>query len=179
MKRERTYEIVLIGALAGLAGGLAEIAWVGIYATLGGTSAHAVAVAITDTLGLRSGLPTVDFWQGIGIHMAVAALIGMGVVATLRSPWCRFRFAATEALAAIGLLVAIWGFNFFILGPIVSPAFVEMMPLAITFASKTLFGLSAAAVLWAERRLRPDVVGSDESGKRHRQPEHLTGSYSV
>jgi len=163
MKRERTFEIVLIGLLAGFAGGLAEIVWVGIYATLGNTSAYAVAVAITDTLGLRSGLPTVDFWQGVGIHMAVAALIGMVVVAILRSPWYRFRFAATEALAVIGLLVAIWCFNFFVLGPIVSPAFVEMMPLAITFASKSLFGLAAAAVLCTERSLRPDMVGSVES----------------
>ncbi|MDH3234568.1 MAG: hypothetical protein OEQ29_13700 [Alphaproteobacteria bacterium] len=125
-----------------------------------------MAVAVADTLGLGTGNPAVDLWLGIGSHLGLAVLIGIGLTTIIRSRWCRLPSASAEAFAVVGLLVAIWGFNFFILLPVANPAFVQIMPYEITFLSKVLFGVAAAGVLYAERSWRSVLLGWAELGAR-------------
>jgi hypothetical protein len=56
------------------------------------------------------------------------------------------------ALLALG---AIWGLNFFVVLPVVSPAFVHLLPYTVTLASKLMFAVAAVATL---RSMPADVV---------------------
>ena len=47
----------------------------------------------------------------------------------------------------LAALAGVWAINFFVVLPIVSPAFVHMVPYAVSLTSKLLFGVAAAAVL--------------------------------
>mgnify|MGYP001554809963 CR=1 FL=1 len=44
-------------------------------------------------------------------------------------------------------LGAVWSFNFLVVLPLLDPGFLVLLPLAVTLASKLLFGVGAAAVL--------------------------------
>jgi hypothetical protein len=48
-------------------------------------------------------------------------------------------------MAALGALAGIWALNFLVVLPAVNPAFVALMPFAVTLSSKLLFG---AALGW-------------------------------
>ena len=63
--------------------------------------------------------------------------------------------ALLEPLCVVGLLVAVWAINFFILLPLINPGFVTLLPLAASFTSKLLFGSGAALTLWLVERRRP------------------------
>jgi hypothetical protein len=47
----------------------------------------------------------------------------------------------------LAALVGVWAVNFFIALPIISPAFVHLVPYPISLVSKVLFGLAAAEAL--------------------------------
>ena len=47
----------------------------------------------------------------------------------------------------LGALAAVWVINYFIILPVVSPAFVRLLPFAVTLASKLAFGVAAAIAL--------------------------------
>jgi hypothetical protein len=51
-----------------------------------------------------------------------------------------------RAFSAAALAI-VWGFNFFVLLPLISPDFVHLVPYPVSLASKLLFGLAAAEVL--------------------------------
>jgi hypothetical protein len=58
------------------------------------------------------------------------------------------RFAATGPYPfMLAALAGVWATNFFIILPIVSPAFVHMVPYAVSLTFNLLFGLAAAAAL--------------------------------
>jgi hypothetical protein len=59
------------------------------------------------------------------------------------------QFAATKSgfAAVVALLMTVWAINFFVVLPVVNPGFVTVVPLAISFISKTLFGIAAAIML--------------------------------
>ncbi len=145
--------VLAVGLAAGLAGGLAEIGWIGFYDLAGGVSSRAVAGEIAQTLGLGGLAWLSASVTGVLIHMLAAVLLGIALVAVLRLPRRRIADPTVEATVVIGFLAAIWGFNFHLLGPAVAPGFVALLPGSVSLASKLLFGLSAAAVLLAERRL--------------------------
>jgi hypothetical protein len=44
-------------------------------------------------------------------------------------------------------LAMVWAFNFFILLPLIDPAFVALMPYPASLLSKLLFGLAGAVML--------------------------------
>jgi hypothetical protein len=44
-------------------------------------------------------------------------------------------------------LATVWAVNFFVVLPVVSPAFIHMVPYAISLTSKLLFGAAAAEVV--------------------------------
>lgn len=143
--------ILRVGVLAGLAGGAAEVAWVSGYAALTGGSASLVARGVT-----RALFPSIVAmpWApalGLALHMVLAVALGVALVATFSTPllsrlggWPR----STLVVAALG---CVWAFNFLVVLPVLDPGFLTLMPVAVTLASKLLFGAAAAATLRTRR----------------------------
>jgi hypothetical protein len=135
------------GVVAGVAGGLAEIAWVTLYA--GATSADPATVAsgVTTAAGLSALFPAAPVAVGVTVHMALAVTLGIA----LSFGW---RALSSHRLDAVGpfpfmlaALVGIWAVNFFAVLPIISPAFIHLTPYPVSLMSKVLFGLAAAEAL--------------------------------
>jgi hypothetical protein len=140
-------ELVRNGAIAGVAGGLAEIAWVSLYAVLTGADSSAVASGVTAaTIGGSTAAPVT---AGIVIHIFLAVALGMALAFVLRSYW--MRNSLSSYIAAILVLAGVWAVNFLIVLPQLSPGFLELLPYKATLASKLWFALAAT---WAFRRLR-------------------------
>jgi hypothetical protein len=141
--------------LAGLAGGAVEIAWVSLYSSVAGTGAGEVARQVTATaLPFTAG----SEWApalGIGIHMVLSIVLAAAFAATLFGPIAR-RFGATGIfLGGLATLSAVWAVNFFLLLPLLNPGFPLLMPYAVTFISKLLFGAAMSGVLISRRGLLP------------------------
>lgn len=133
------------GAMAGLAGGLAEVVWVSLYAGLAGADAAMVARGVTTAVGLNALLPNATVLTGVAVHMLLA--LGLGVA--LAFAWRKLSSTLAIAPYAFGAaaLAMVWGFNFFVALPLISPDFITMLPYSVSLASKLLFGLAAAEVL--------------------------------
>jgi hypothetical protein len=141
-----------LGAIAGAAGGLAEIAWVTVYATATGSNAAILAQGVTTAVGATALLPeSFPMILGVAIHMTLAAMLGIVLAFTWRA-LCASRIGSMSPYPfTLAALVGIWAVNFFVVLPIVSPAFVHMVPYAVSLTSKLLFGLAAAQALrWHE-----------------------------
>lgn len=140
MKHEAIGGALALGILGGVAGGVAEVAWISLYAAMTGIDAASVARGVTDTLRLGTQAPV---GAGIAIHMSLAAMLGLAIAFALRPLRGRvhgivFYAAVTSALAAV------WAVNFLVVLPVINPAFVTIVPLAVSFFSKLLFGVAAA-----------------------------------
>lgn len=134
--RRTTRRLLGNGLLIGLAGGVAEVAVTWSYTALTGSDIASVGHGIADAVGLTGASATV----GLGIHMVFAAGLGVALLA-----------ARPDAIRPCPFLLAslalIWAINFFIVLPLVSPAFVHLLPYAVTLASKLAFGVAAAGML--------------------------------
>jgi hypothetical protein len=150
-------ETYLLGCLAGLAGGLAEIVWIIAYGAMTGTKITGLALGISAVA--RSVFPIqgdmispIAF--GVAVHMLAAMGLGLALAYTWRalSPnW--FRFTNTTPFMLVALTL-VWGTNFFVILPLISPYFVDisqtfavLIPYPVSLISKLAFGLAAAAVL--------------------------------
>jgi len=135
------------GVLAGAAGGLAEVAWVSLYAVLTGTNAAAVAHGVTTAVGATALLPDDAVMLGIAIHMTIAVTLGIALAAA----WQVVAKYTSSTRAQYGFVVAaligVWAMNFFVVLPVISPNFIHLAPYAVSFVSKLLFGIAAAEVL--------------------------------
>jgi len=157
MTTTRRLEVIRQGAFAGAAGGLAEVAWVTLYAGMTGGDPAVLARGVTTAAGLSALLPASPVALGVTVHMALAVALGVA----LALAWSALRGARPGLSNPYPLMLAalsgVWATNFFIVLPIVSPAFVHIVPYAVSLASKLLFGVAAAAVLrWqAASELRP------------------------
>lgn len=129
------------GLCIGLAGGLAEIVVVLLYAALTGADAASIARHVASAAGL-DGAPAAI---GVTVHMGLAAALGICLSAALRTPSGRSIRGWKIVPFMAGSLAIVWAINFFIVLPVVSPDFVHLMPFAVTLASKLAFGLAAAA----------------------------------
>ncbi|HET7680438.1 MAG TPA: hypothetical protein VFK79_09930 [Xanthobacteraceae bacterium] len=150
------HEIWLIGGLAGAAGGIAEILWIGFYGALTGTDTTVLAQGVAAVIG--AGLPPsfvtdAPVASGLAIHMIIAIALGIALALAWRTLSRRTPNGSVyQVLPAI--LAIIWVFNFFVLLPILSPhidgvqqSFTELVPYPVSLVSKLLFGFAAAAVL--------------------------------
>lgn len=141
---------VVAAVAAGAAGGLAEIAWVGLYNAAVPASGLEVARQITVTaLPAAGGLAAAPA-IGVGIHMLLSIALGLALAKLLlgRVP---ARYGRSGLIpAALAALAAVWAINFFVILPVVNPGFVTLLPLAVTLASKLLFG---AAMGWTLQRV--------------------------
>ena len=146
-----TNKMLRLGVLAGLAGGAAEVAWVAGYGAVTGTPVAAVANGVT--AALLPGLADLPASPAIGIalHMALAVGLGIGVAAAFSAPLLRRVRAWPQSLLVVLTLGVVWTCNFMVVLPQFDPGFVVLLPMAVTLASKLLFGVSAAAVLRTQR----------------------------
>jgi len=146
-----TRRIVQRGVAAGLAGGAAEIAWVAAYSGITATPAAPVARGVTTALFPALGTLPAAPAIGIALHMVLAIGLGIAVATALRAPLLRMIAGWSQSLLVVAVLGAVWSFNFLVLLPTLDPAFLTLLPIGVTLASKLLFGVSAAAVLRTPR----------------------------
>ena len=133
--------------LAGLAGALAEVVWValfcGVTAQGGFVVLRQIAASFTPQIVDSAWAPAI----GLAEHFALGILVAYGFALVLWRPFAKCRGAAATLAVALLALAAIWTMNFFVLLPVVNAQFVHLLPYAVTFLSKLLFGLAMAATL--------------------------------
>ncbi|HEY1933846.1 MAG TPA: hypothetical protein VGG99_17670 [Acetobacteraceae bacterium] len=140
-----------LGALAGLAGAAAEVAWVAGYGAVTGTPVAAVARGVVAAmLPQLAGLPFAPA-IGIALHMLLAIGLGIAVVAAFRAPVLRSVGGWSQSVLVVLALGAVWSFNFLVVLPRLDPDFLVLLPVVVTLVSKLLFGVGAAAVLRSRR----------------------------
>jgi hypothetical protein len=63
----------------------------------------------------------------------------------------------------LAALAGVWAVNFFMVLPIVSPAFVHIVPYAVSLTSKLLFGVAAAEIVRDEALFaaRPQISSNE------------------
>lgn len=158
-EREQSIDFLRVGALGGMAGGLAEVAWVSAYGLVTGAPLAPVARGIVDsTIPQFAASP----WApalGVVIHLALAIALGIGLAIAVRQVARRWAEQSEFSVAIVTLLL-VWAVNFFLVLPYLNPAFVQLLPYSVTLVSKLLFGLSAAVVLRSSRlRLTGEPAG--------------------
>ncbi len=84
---------------------------------------------------------------GIGVHMMLAVMLGTILTFTWQALAARTAGLTNAYPFMLAALAGVWATNFFVVLPIVSPAFIPMAPYAISLTSKLLFGVSAAEVV--------------------------------
>lgn len=140
----RSLDAVRLGAIAGAAGGLAELAWVSLYAATTGANPAVIARGVTTAAGASALFPADAITLGVGVHMVIAVALGIA----LASVWRVMPSARANPLPfAIVALAGVWALNFFVVLPIISPAFIDLLPYSVSLISKLFFGLAAGGVL--------------------------------
>lgn len=147
MERNHGIGIGKLVLLAGLAGGMAEILWVALYSALTATSAAAVARQVAASIWPAAGQWAFAPALGILIHLALAVALAAALVPLLARFAARPPRRGAIVAGATAALVLVWAVNFFVVLPLLDPAFVKLMPYAVTLASKALFGLTLGWVL--------------------------------
>ena len=91
---------------AGLCGGLAEVVWIQIYATLTGHSS--VEVARQVTASVLPGMADAALAPGLGllIHFALSLLVTLGYTTFVWKPFLRHRGPAAAIAVAAGALAS-------------------------------------------------------------------------
>lgn len=135
--------------LAGLAGGLAEVLWVMTWSAL--TPLQAVTIAREVTATVFPGMAGIPMAVEIGllIHFLISLAFAVIFVWAFGKRLPRHYGGAGILAASVALLVLDWTINFLVLLPAINPAFVALMPTAVTLTSKILFGFAMGAVLIA------------------------------
>jgi hypothetical protein len=142
------------GILAGAAGGLAEIIWVSLYAALTGGNAASLARGVTTAAGVNALLPAAPVTTGIAVHMMLAVLLGLALAWLWQAAPSGFGLRG-RYIGVLAVLAAVWAINFFVIMPALSPAFVHLLPYAVSLASKLLFGFAAAETLRRDVQAQP------------------------
>ena len=146
----RLVDTIAIGALGGIAGGCAEIAWISLYGAATGTPtdpiARGVVTSLIPALTTASWAPSL----GIAIHLGLAVALGVALAFGLRLVSPRAGAGRFDFSLVMLALAGVWAVNFFVALPELNPAFISLLPLGVTLLSKLLFGVAAAAVFRAD-----------------------------
>ena len=145
------------GIVAGAAGGIAEIIWIIIYASVTGTDAATLARGVTTAAGANSFFQGSSVASGVVIHLGIALILGVALAFAWRALARRWPKLTSPYAVVPAALAAVWAINFLIVLPLLSPAFVQIVPYPVSLMSKLLFGLAASAVL--SYRMRGSTVG--------------------
>jgi hypothetical protein len=140
-------KIFLVAMLAGLAGGLAEMAWVAFYSTATSTSTAEVARQVTATVISSAAAEPWAPLAGVGIHLALSLALGLAFALALWSLFANRPTAGNIWLFALLTVTAVWAANFLVILPALDSGLARLMPLGATLLSKTLFGVAMAATL--------------------------------
>jgi hypothetical protein len=136
MMRRGIGSTFIIGALAGLCGGLAEVLWIWLYAALTNGDAERVARAVANAVEF-GGQMISPALAGIFIHMGLAVMLGIGIAFAL-------------------CLLGRWSSGVFV--PVIAALkFVHVVPYGASLVSKLMFGVAAAFSL---RLAEPAQFGS-------------------
>lgn len=140
--------------IAGLAGGLAEVLWIGASAAILGVDAANVAREVAATVLPAIATSTTVPWMGLVVHFALSIALAVAFSFIIRRagmPAGRGRGLA----AAVVVLASVWAVNFLIVLPWLNPAFTELLPAGVTFVSKLLFAFALWSVFamhsWSSR----------------------------
>ncbi len=152
-------ETLQVGALAGLAGGVAEVGWITLYGTVTGAPTEAVARGVVGSVFPTLAASASSIWLGVVIHLALALALGLGLALATRLLVRDADPGYSDYALVVPILVAVWAVNFLVALPYLNPDFVRLLPYSVTILSKLLFGLSAAAVFRAERLRRARIQG--------------------
>lgn len=153
MKKKFTHYVLL----AGLAGGLAELVWIAGYSLVTGIDGWQVARMVAEVVVPAGATPML----GIAIHFLLSILLA-GAFVRVHAPLRRRGAGATIAVGLMALAV-VWAVNFFVILPIVHPAFVHLLPYPVTLLSKLLFGLAMAQALVMTPRVDVPLVADTVS----------------
>ncbi len=136
-----------VAMAAGIAGGMAEVLWIAAATTALGADGWAVARAVGATVIPAMADSSFAPEVGLAVHFLLSIVLAMVFMQALG----RRRSTIVLFLVSLGALAAVWVFNFFLLLPLINPAFASLLPLPVTLMSKLLFGLAMAAVLTPRR----------------------------
>jgi hypothetical protein len=161
MRDTQRFSTVRTGVLAGAAGGLTEIAWVAVYAWSTGTDPAVVARGVTTAAGVSALLPDSPVMLGIAVHLTLAVTLGVALSFGWRALSKSVGFAVNPYPLMLAALVGVWAVNFLVVLPIVSPAFVHLVPYSISLMSKILFGAAAAEIVRDQAILTLSPMCSD------------------
>lgn len=160
----------LLGCLVGVAGGLAEILWITVYGAVTGSEIAEVARSISAVVSAFvpvAPLITEPVASGIAVHMVAAISLGIGLAFVWRALSVHCSAAANGSAFMLLALTIVWGINFFVVLPLLSPyfvdldrSFVELIPYPASLISKLMFGLTAAVVLRGKADGQPVLVGN-------------------
>jgi hypothetical protein len=143
-----------VGAIAGLAGGAAEVGWIVIYQNLVGRESGAVARGITQSVISDLVTAPAAVPLGVAIHMVLAILLGVVIASLVSRLLPRIVGTAMEPVVVVLTLVGVWAVNFLVVLPVINPDFVALVPYGASLASKVLFGFAAAFVFSCAHRFR-------------------------
>ncbi len=133
--------------LAGLLGGLAEIAWISIYGYLTPVDAIEVARQISITIIPAIADSFIAPILGVCIHLLLSVILAAVFVTTILQPVFRRYGSLGITLACLLTLALVWKVNFFVVLPLINSSFVSLIPFFVTLISKLLFGATMAWVL--------------------------------
>ena len=156
--------------LAGLAGGLAEIIWIGAISSSMTFSATAVAREITASIfpSLRDSAysPLI----GIGIHLVLSIILATAYIFVIKH-LAIYRFGLTvNLIAGVLTLVAVWLINFLVILPLLNPLFIALVSYGPSLISKIFFAVAMvlminyhkeiinAREIKAAEKLRPQLI---------------------
>lgn len=135
--------------LAGMAGGLAEMVWIGVYSTVTHTAGADILRQITATLFPAWTHPALAPVLGVGIHLALSLVLAFLCYEMCIKPVARRYGSAAILLGSMMVLAMVWAINFLVILPVINPAFVTLLPFLVTLVSKMLFGIAMGAVFSA------------------------------
>ncbi|HLD14719.1 MAG TPA: hypothetical protein VJB18_08410 [Burkholderiales bacterium] len=140
---------------SGVAGGLAELVWIAGYCLAVGTDGWQVARAVTAAFVPDSASLLGAATMGVVIHFLLSIALAGGFATYLLIPVLRHRSTAVTMAISTVALAAVWAVNFFVILPVVHPAFVQLLPYPVTLLSKLCFGLAMGWSLAAAARRAP------------------------
>lgn len=146
-KIKASLETIRHGVIAGVAGGVAEIAWVMLYAGATGTDPATLARGVTTAAGMSALFSAAPAALGVTVHMSLAVALGIALSFGWRALSSHRLAMASPFPFMLAALVSVWAVNFFVVLPIISPAFIHLAPYPVSLMSKVLFGLAAAEAL--------------------------------
>ena len=133
--------------IAGLAGGLAEIFWIGVYSAATHAGGLEVSRQITATVIPAWAESAIAPVLGVVIHLMLSVVLALLCCKVFIAPWAECIGPTLILPGSMVVLAVVWALNFLIILPVINPAFVTLLPFPVTLASKMLFGWTMGTVL--------------------------------